>query len=88
MNIQTRNWSSAEQIKHLKLEMNGLLVEGEDAATLLDAINGMLEQSSYTQRKFGSVFLGDIAETMRYECEVFNEQELEIHEAEMKGEEA
>ena len=84
-NIQMRSYVGAKQLKDLKSQIDKLLMEGEEAAMLIDALYDSLADSSWI--RFCSTDLPLVADTMRYECEVFNEQELEIHEAEMKGEE-
>lgn len=86
MNTPTRRWASPWQLKHLQIQLSGFLMEGEDAATLLDALHDTLEQSSY--KRIGSSSLSEMADTIRSECALFAEVETEIHEAEMQGETA
>ena len=85
-NIQTRSFIKASDLKDLKSQIDKLLMEGEEAAMLIDALYDSLADSSWI--RFCSTDLPLVADTMRSECELFNEREIEIHEAEMKGEEA
>lgn len=86
MNTPTRIWIKPAQVKELRATLCGLLIEGEDAADLIDELHGCLQSSAW--KRIGSADLEDIAGTMRAECEAFNEREIEIHELEMKGAEA
>ena len=86
MNIQTRSFIKASDLKDLKSQIGKFWVEGEDAAAVIDALYAGLAQSSWI--RFCSTDLPLVADTMRSECELFNEREIEIHEAEIKGEAA